>query len=111
MPIQKWSDRIWIAKLGSEPGLSEDLELLHNKLAADRPTGIVLDHENVPHLNSSHLSKLLKLRKRAIEQDCELKLTSINDLIHQLFTATALDKVFAFSPDTTTALAELQIEA
>jgi len=110
MPIQKWSDNIWVARVGSEPVFSDDIEGLHRS-ATDHPTmpDIIVDLSQVDHLNSTNLSQLLRLRKALVEDNAKLRLTAPPDSIWVLFLATGLDKVFDFSTDTTTALAELQL--
>ncbi len=110
MPIQKWSDEIWVVKLGADPGLSEDIDTLYRQAKAEggAPHAVV-DLSAVEHLNSSHLSRLLRLRKAMVEADGKLRLAGPNDAIWAVFLATGLDKIFEFSADTTTALAELQI--
>ncbi len=111
MPVQKWSDHIWVARLADDPPFSDDLDELHEKaLTNDFMPHIVLDLSNVEHLNSSNLSQLLRLRKRMADREAKLRLAGPSDLIWALFLATGLDKVFEFNEDTSTALADLQID-
>mgnify|MGYP006424941611 CR=1 FL=1 len=110
MPVQKWSPRIWIAKLGDAPGFSEDLDyLLENAPVADPPPDVVLDMANVSRLTSSHLSHLLRLRKQLVDQALRLRLANPSDALWAVFLSTGLDQVFKFSQDTSTALADLQL--
>ncbi len=112
MPIQKWSDRIWVAQLGDEPGFTEDLDQLLEKVPVQTPMpDVVLDMSGVRHLNSSNLSHLLRVRKLIIDSETRLRLAGPNDHVWALFLSTGLDKVFDFTSDTTTALADLQIES
>ena len=110
MPVQKWSSRIWVAKLGDAPGFSEDLDyLLENAPVADPPPDVVLDMANVSRLTSSHLSHLLRLRKQLVDQALRLRLANPSDALWAVFLSTGLDQVFKFSQDTSTALADLQL--
>ncbi len=110
MPIQEWSDRIWVAQLGNEPCLSEDLTHLKDRAERAQPVpDMVLDLSGVSHVNSSNLSQLLRLRKLAIDQQVKLRLAGPSDSIWAVFLTTGLDKLFKFSEDVSTALAGLQI--
>jgi len=110
VPIQKWSDEIWVAKLGPDPGFGEDIDaLISNSGNGQSPPDIVLDLSGVDHLNSSQLTRLLRLRKAMIERNRSLRLAGPNDTIWAVLLTTGLDKVFEFSSDATTALAEIQI--
>lgn len=115
MPIQKWSERIWVVTLGDEPMLSEDLLGLLNHMHANASAAsmphMVLDLSSVTRLNSSNISQLLRLRKLAIDRDARLQVVSVKDGLWALFMTTGLDKVFAFSADVPNALATLQMEA
>lgn len=110
MPIQRWSEQIWVAQLANEPALSEDLLLLKEEAQRIKtPPNIVLDLSGITHLNSTNLSQMLRIRKLAIERGLKLVLAGPRDSIWAVFLTTGLDKVFDFSPDVSTALAGLQI--
>lgn len=109
MPIQKWSDDIWVAKLGPDPGFREDIDALIASGGSGDAPHVVLDLAGVDHLNSSQLTRLLRLRKAMLERDRSLRLAGPNDTIWAVLLTTGLDKVFEFSSDATTALAEIQI--
>lgn len=110
MSVQKWSDQIWIAQTSADPVFSEDIEFLQQKAAGtSMAPHMVIDLSGVSHLNSSNLSQLLRLRKRIIDTDAQLRLTGPQDPVWAVFISTALDRVFQFQPDTSTALAELQL--
>ena len=110
MPVQKWSDRIWVAKLADAPGFAEDVDyLIEHAPVSDPGPDLVLDFAHVTHLNSSNLSHLLRLRKQAVDQQLRLRLAGPSDAVWALFLSTGLDKVFHFTADTSTALAELQL--
>ena len=111
MPIQKWSEHIWILQLGDEPALSEDLTALkHESGRAETPPHAVIDFSGTTQLNSSNLSQLLRLRKQAHDFDTRIRLAGIPDAIWVVFMTTGLDKVFDFAPDVPTALAALQLD-
>lgn len=111
MPVQKWSDRIWVVQLGDDPGFTEDLDYLMEKaLGSETLPDVVLDMSGIEHINSSNLSHLLRLRKLMVEGDARLRLAGPPDRVWALFLSTGLDKVFDFRTDTTTALADLQVQ-
>ena len=118
MPIQEWSEHIWLVKLSNDPEFNEELAAVRVRLekclarSGGRPSGlpdIVLDLSDVEHVNSSNLSQLLRLRKMMIDGEVRLRLISPTDAVWIVFISTALDKVFEFREDAATALAELQI--
>jgi len=111
MPIQHWSDRIWVVRLLNEPTFSEDLTALKDQvIVLGSPPDIVIDLSNVEHLNSSNLAQLLKVRKMAIDRDMRLRLAAPVDGVWAVFLTTGLDKVFEFAQDVTSALAGLQMD-
>lgn len=109
MPVEKWSDRVTVARLTDDPQLTEDLLALELSHAAG-PQDVVLDFSGVNYINSSHLARLLKLRKKIVAADGKLLLCGVDKQVWGAFAVTGLDKVFAISDDVTTALATLQIE-
>ena len=111
MPIQKWSDRIWIVSLTDGPALSDDLtNALDEAQRAETPPGIAVDFVSVGQVSSSNLSQLLRLRKVVSDSGTRLKLATIPDTVWVVFMTTGLDKVFEFAEDLPTALASLQID-
>ena len=108
MPIEKWSERIAVARVGAEPHLADDLQTLFDQVGA-RPHDVVLDLAGLRYLNSSHLARLLKLRKQMITQNCRLMLCGVDPQVWGTFLVTGLDKVFEFSDAMPTALATLQL--
>ena len=108
MPVENWSDRVVVARLADDPQLTEDLLTLdqaHNHGTRD----LVLDFSSVNYLNSSHLARLLKLRKRTAAEEGRLMLCGVGNQVWGAFMVTGLDKVFHFTDDVATALATLQI--
>ena len=110
MPLQKWSEDIWLIQLFNEPAFSEELELAISQFAAaDPPPHVVVDLGGVDTVNSSNLSQLLRLRKLTDDRQRQLKIAGPSDTVWSVFLSTSLDNVFNFSGDTMTALAELQL--
>ena len=112
MPIQPWSERIWVVRLADEPALSEDLIAAHDQAArVDPMPQLVIDFSAVRQVNSSNLSQLLKLRKATIDRGSRLKLAAMTDSAWVAFLTTGLDKVFEFAEDVPSALASIQIDS
>ncbi len=110
MPIQQWSEHIWVLQLGDEPGFSDTLAAVDEQARQMQfMPDVVIDLRDVRHINSSQLSALLRLRKCAIDHESQLRLAQPTDGVWAVFLATGLDKVFSFAPDVATALAELQM--
>jgi len=110
MPIQEWSDRIWVVQLGNEPSLSEDLITFRDRVEQAKQTpDMVIDLSGVSQINSSNLSQMLRIRKLAVDRDAKLRLAGPPDSVWAIFLTTGLDKVFEFSTNVSTALAGLQI--
>jgi anti-anti-sigma factor len=110
MPMQRWSERIWIAQLGQDPSFTDDVDaLVHRALAATPVPHVVIDLSGVEHINSNNLAQLLKLRRVMIDGEARLRLAAPPNHVWAVFLSTGLDKVFEFTPDTSTALADLQM--
>ena len=110
MTTQRWNDKIWLAQLAEDPAFSDELDTLTSDCAyADPMPDLVLDLSAVKHVNSSNLSQMLRLRKLAIDRDAKLKLAGPRDSVWAALLATGLDKVFEFTADSATALAQLQM--
>lgn len=110
MPIQEWSDQIWVVRLQDEPGFSDELHPLIDRAQSkgDVPS-LVIDLSEVHQINSSNLSQLLRLRKAVADRDTQMKIAGPTNAVWSVFMMTGLDKVFSFTSDTSTALAELQL--
>ncbi|MEM7577013.1 MAG: STAS domain-containing protein [Planctomycetota bacterium] len=110
MPVQRWSDRIWMLALSREPELTEDLDNLDAALRKQaRTPDVVVDLSGVPSVTSSTLAKLLRLRKALSDESASLILVSPTDRVWSVFITAGLDQVFRFREDAATALAELQL--
>jgi anti-anti-sigma factor len=111
MPIQQWSDKIWVVQLADEPALSEDLNNVHTQATdAEQLPHVVLDLSAVTKVNSSNLAQLLRLRKLAIDGMARLRLAGPTDSVWAVMLTTGLEKVFEFTADVPTALASIQID-
>lgn len=109
MPIQQWSEGILHVQLQTEPQLSEDLNATVEQLDHE-PMHVMVNMQELEHLNSSNLAQLLRLRKKVIETDRTLKLCCVGDGIWSVMLVTGLDKVFEFSEDVPSALASIQMD-
>jgi anti-anti-sigma factor len=108
MPIEKWSDHIAIARLFSDQQLTDELQTLQEQ-AGDNGRDLVLDMAAVRYINSSHIAKLLKLRKLMVGSDHRLVVCAVDSQVWGTFLVTGLDKVFEFADTVPTALASLQM--
>ncbi len=112
----EWSDHILISELQDEPQLTEELASLYERIGGDgaaapgRARHVVLNFAAVNYVSSSHLSQLLRLRKKLVDHGRALVLCSVSDNVQAVISITGLDRVFRFAPDPMTALASLQLE-
>lgn len=111
MPIQQWSERIWVVQLVEEPLLSEELATLHAQAAhAASMPDIVMDLSSIRMITSSNLAQILRMRKLAVDRESRLRLAAPRDAVWAVILTTGLDKVFEFSQDVPSALAVLQMK-
>src|SRR5439155_24005956 len=107
MLIEKWSDRIGIVHLCADADhLGDDLQSAQEQLTLDG-VDIVLDFAGVKYLSSSHIARLLKLRKAVSIAGNRLVLCSVDTQVWCAFLVTGLDKIFEFTDSVPTALAGL----
>ncbi len=106
-----WSEHIMIANLADEPALSDELELICERICkgADTPNA-VLDFHEVSYINSSNIAQLLKLRNDIEGAGRQMILCGVQDDVMSVLVVTGLNAVFQFAPDTLTAIASVQIE-
>jgi anti-anti-sigma factor len=110
MPIEKWSDNVALVHLADDPQFTDDLDAIEEQIGnGGKSADVVLDFAAVHFVNSSNISRLLKLRKQMIGQDAKLVLCGLSTQVWGAFLVTGLDKVFSFSDDVPTALASLQL--
>lgn len=110
MSIQEWSNDIYIVELSDDPQFSDDLKSLFDLLENHPEKDVVLDFRNVSFINSSNIAKLLKLRRKIVENKRHLRLCNISTHIWGVFLVTGLDSIFEYTDDISSALASLQIE-
>lgn len=108
MTIQNWSDDIIVAEMGDDPQYSDEMAALAERLT-ERPANVVLNLGTVSFLNSSNLSRLLRLRKQMLSAERRLIICSVNDQVGGVFVITGLDKILEFTGDVATALAKIQL--
>jgi len=109
MAIQNWSDKIIMADLADDPELTDDLVALAERLEQE-PKDTLINFAAVRFLNSSNISRLLKLRKIIMDSNRRLCLCGIAIQVWGVFLLTGLDSLFDVAEDTATALASLQIK-
>ena len=108
MATKDWSDRIIMVDLGNDPDLTDELTAVTERVGKD-PRDVVLNFAAVRFLNSSNISRLLKLRKALADRDHRLKLCAIPVQVWGVFLLTGLDSIFDVAEDTASALASLQM--
>ena len=111
MVIQDWSDKIIKAELTDDPEFTDELAALIERLEGGEKKDVVLNLAQVKFLNSSNISRLLKLRKIAIDHQVQLCLCEIPVQVWGVFLLTGLDGIFNVAEDTASALASLQINS
>lgn len=109
MPVQDWSDDIVMVDLLNDPELTDELTSLSDRIEKD-PKDVVLNFAQVKFLNSSNISRLLKLRKGLVDRERRLCLCQIPIQVWGVFLLTGLDTLFDVAEDTASALASLQMK-
>ena len=109
MSIENWSENIIVVELQDDPAFSDDLNALIDQVAERNEFDVVLNLAGVNYVNSSNIAKLLKLRKRIINNKRRLVLCGIDTNVWGLFLVTGLDKVFDFAESVATGLASVQL--
>lgn len=106
-----WSTDIAIANLADEPALSDELGALIERIeGSEGSPHVVLEFHEVSYVNSSNIAQLLRMRKLLDEQSRRLVLCSVTDEVMSVLVVSGLNMLFAFAPDTLTAIASVQIE-
>jgi anti-anti-sigma factor len=108
MPLEQWSESVVVARLADDPQLTDDLLAL-DEAVQQKPSHAVLDFTGVSFINSSNLAKLLKLRKKMVNDDSRLVMCCVGDQVWGTLLLTGLDKLFTVSDDISTALATVQM--
>ena len=110
MATQDWSEKIIMVDLAEDPELSDELNALAERMEKN-PRDVVLNFANIQFLNSSNISRLLRLRKVVLDNKHRLYLCNIAIQVWGVFLLTGLDSVFDVAEDTATALTSLQMKA
>jgi anti-anti-sigma factor len=108
MAVENWSETVRVVHLSDDPQFSEDILSLD---PLPKRADVVLDFAGVRFVNSSNIAKLLTLRRKVISGDGRLLFCNVKKSVWSAFLVTGLDKVFDTSPDVSTALAGLQMDA
>lgn len=108
MTIQKWSDDIIVAEMADDPQFTDEMAALADMLNQNG-ANVVLNLQAVTFLNSSNISRLLRLRKQMLSAGRKLTICGANDQVGGVFAVTGLDKIFEFTNDVATALARIQL--
>jgi anti-anti-sigma factor len=103
MPIEIRPDRTLVVRLDNDPQFSPELEDV-GRDPSPQPPAVVLDFGTVRHINSSGIARLLRLRKRLIEENGRLVLCGLSPQVTSVFQVTGLDKIFNFAQDSDNAL-------
>lgn len=108
MAIQNWSEDITVVELSDDPQFTDEMSALMDSME-EAPTNVVLNFAAVGFVNSSNVSRLLRLRKIITGREKRLVFCDVNTQVWGVFLVTGLDKIFEFTDDVSTALAALQI--
>jgi anti-sigma B factor antagonist len=108
MALEKWSDRVAMARPASDAQLGEDIGGVEEMLA-HAPVDVVVDFSEMTFLGSTDLARLIALRKKLIAAGTKLVLCGVPTQLHGTFQVTGLTKIFSFADNISTALASLQM--
>ena len=108
MPLEKWSDDVYLVRLADDPHLTDELTGLEQAIGGKRYSA-VLDFTGVKFINSSNLAKMLKLRKQIVADNGRLVLCGLGDQVWGALLVTGLDKLFTLTDDVATGLAAVQM--
>jgi anti-anti-sigma factor len=109
--LQQWSDRIVLVEVNDDPLFTEDMNALIDHVNHHPDTEVAVNFNALTFLNSSNISKLLRLRKLVTAtNERSLLLCGVSNHVWGVFLVTGLDKLFEFSDDVSTALATLQMK-
>lgn len=109
MSTQDWSDNIVMVDLLDDPEMADELNTLTEQMEKEAKD-VVLNFSQVRFLNSSNISRLLKLRKALLDSQRQLRLCAIPIQVWGVFLLTGLDSLFDVAEDNASALASLQIK-
>jgi len=109
MATQDWSEDILMVDLANDPELTDELTALIERVE-EEPKDVVLNFSDVGFLNSSNISRLLRLRKVLVDQKHRLCLCGISVQVWGVFLLTGLDSLFEVAENTATALTSMQMK-
>ena len=110
MPLEKWSEDVYLVRLAKDPQLTDELTTLEQAVGGKRCSA-VLDFTGVKFINSSNLAKMLKLRKQFLADGGRLVLCGLGDQVWGALLVTGLDKLFTLTDDVATGLAAVQMKS
>jgi anti-anti-sigma factor len=108
MPLEKWSDTIYVLHVADDPQFTEDLDAV--EASGPRGCDLVLDFAAVHFVNSSNIAKLLRLRRQYANENRRMILCNVSTQVWSTLLVTGLDKLFEFTENVPVALASLQIQ-
>lgn len=111
MSIERWSERIVVVELQDDPAFTDDITAVTDEVGGNDPVDVVLNLAGVNYINSSNITKLLKLRKRLLGNQRRLVLCGVGTNVWGVLLTMELDKVFDCVDNVAVALASLQIDA
>lgn len=112
MPIENWSDDIFLVNLQDDPQFTDDMNALTDLIGRRGNGHVLLDFSEVHFLNSSNIARMLKLRKiLASVHPGRLLLCGIKTGVWGVFLVTGLDKIFEFADNVPMGLAMLQMSS
>ena len=107
----KYSGRIAIVglkgRLTGGPALSQLKPGIDAIVSAKSSTGLVLDLDQVPYIDSMGLGELVWIHTSAVRRGISMALVNVNIPIREAFAMTRLDEFFTICPDETSALQRL----
>jgi anti-anti-sigma factor len=109
MGIQNWSEEIILVDLPPEPQMPDELKAVTEMVRNRGDCDVVIDFSSVDIVNSSSLSKFLRLRKLLADCGHRLVFCNVAPATKGIFTVTGLEGVFELVDDKFVALASLQI--
>jgi len=100
MAIQEWSDSVIGVSLENHPTFNERLDGLLQALQGDVSSDVLVDFGAVHYINSSNITRLLKLRERVTTVlKRKLVLCGVAQEVRDVMRISALDRNFVFAPD------------
>lgn len=92
-------------------GTIADVEALSKRITRlieeEKPAKMIVDFERVKFFSSQILGLLLDIRKKLQAYDGRVVISGINPQLHRVFKITNLDKIFAFYPNTGSAVKDI----